>query len=65
MSDFRKLDVWERSHALLLNVHSAIKNIRGADYVSLRNQMLRAGMSVPGTYATLTSHRVNPQGEYD
>lgn len=47
MSDFRKLDVWEKSHALLLNVHGAIKNIRGADYVALRNQMLRAGMSVP------------------
>ena len=47
MSDFRKLDVWEKSHALLLNVHGAVKNIRGADYVSLRNQMLRAGMSIP------------------
>lgn len=47
MSDFRKLDVWEKSHALLLNVHGAIKNIRGADYVTLRNQMLRAGMSIP------------------
>jgi four helix bundle protein len=47
MSDFRKLDVWEKSHALLLNVHGAIKNIRGADYIALRNQMLRAGMSIP------------------
>jgi four helix bundle protein len=47
MSDFRKLDVWEKAHALLLNVHGAVKNIRGADYVSLRNQMLRAGMSIP------------------
>ena len=47
MSDFRKLDVWEKSHALLLNVHGAVKHIRGADYVTLRNQMLRAGMSIP------------------
>ena len=47
MSDFRKLDVWEKSHALLLNVHGAIKNIRGPDYATLRNQMLRAGMSIP------------------
>jgi len=47
MSDFRKLEVWEKSHALLLNVHGAVKNIRGADYVSLRNQMLRSGMSIP------------------
>jgi four helix bundle protein len=47
MSDFRKLDVWEKSHTLLLNVHSAAKEIHGADYMALRNQMLRAAMSVP------------------
>ena len=47
MSDFRKLEVWRLSHALVLNVHSAVKNIRGADYASLRSQILRAGMSIP------------------
>jgi four helix bundle protein len=47
MSDFRKLDVWRTSHALVLNVHSAIKKIRGSDYLSLRSQMLRAAMSIP------------------
>lgn len=47
MSDYRKLDVWERSHALLLNVHGVAKEIHGADYLTLRNQMLRAAMSVP------------------
>ncbi|HEX6629336.1 MAG TPA: four helix bundle protein [Gemmatimonadaceae bacterium] len=47
MSDFRKLDVWVNSHALLLNVHGAAKGIRGADYLTLRNQMLRAAMSIP------------------
>jgi four helix bundle protein len=47
MSDFRKLDVWEKSHTLLLSVHGAAKEIRGADYVTLRNQMLRAAMSIP------------------
>ena len=47
MSDFRKLEVWRISHALVLNIHSAVKKIRGSDYVSLRSQMLRAAMSVP------------------
>ena len=47
MSDFRKLEVWRTSHALALNVHAAVKKIRGADYLSLRNQMLRAAMSIP------------------
>ena len=35
------------SHALVLNVHSAVKKIRGSDYLSLRSQMLRAAMSIP------------------
>ena len=47
MSDFRKLDVWRTSHALVLNVHKAVKNIRGSDYLALRSQMLRAAMSIP------------------
>ena len=47
MSDFRKLGVWEKSHTLLLNVHGAAKTIRGADYTTLRNQMLRAAISIP------------------
>jgi four helix bundle protein len=47
VSDFRKLEVWRTSHALVLNVHRAVKKIRGSDYSSLRSQMLRASMSVP------------------
>ena len=47
MSDFRKLDVWRASHALVLNIHVVVKKIRGADYLSLRSQMLRAAMSIP------------------
>ena len=47
MSDFRQLEVWRLSHALVLNVHSAVKKIRGADYASLRSQMLRSAMSIP------------------
>jgi four helix bundle protein len=47
MSDFRNLEVWRLSHALALNVHGAVKKIRGAHYASLRSQMLRAAMSVP------------------
>lgn len=47
VSDFRKLDVWRLSHALVLNIHTAVKKIRGSDYVPLRSQMLRASMSIP------------------
>ena len=47
MSDYRKLEVWEKSHALLLNVHDVVKQIRGAEYATVRNQMFRAAISVP------------------
>jgi four helix bundle protein len=47
VSNFRKLEVWRKAHALVLNVHSSAKRIRGSDYLSLRSQMVRAAMSVP------------------
>ena len=47
MGNYHKLDVWKLGHALVLNVHSAAKQIRGAEYLSLRSQMVRAAMSVP------------------
>ncbi len=45
MSNFRKLEVWRRAHALVLNVHRAAKKIRGSDYVALRSQMIRGPIS--------------------
>jgi len=47
VSDFKKLKVWRKGHALALNVHRVATRIRGSDKVSLRNQMLRAAMSIP------------------
>jgi four helix bundle protein len=47
VSDFKKLKVWRKGHAHALNVHRVATRIRGSDKVSLRNQMLRAAMSIP------------------
>jgi four helix bundle protein len=47
MGDFRKLRVWRHAHALMLNVHRVAAGIRGAQYLSLRSQMIRAAMSIP------------------
>ena len=47
MSDFKRLVVWRKAHALALNVHHAATGMRGADNASLRNQILRAAMSIP------------------
>jgi four helix bundle protein len=46
MGDFKKLDVWRKAHALMLNVYRSTKRIRGAEHISLRSQTVRAAMSV-------------------
>jgi four helix bundle protein len=46
MSDFKKLRVWRKAHALTLNVHRVAASIRGSQYAALRSQMIRAAMSV-------------------
>lgn len=47
MSDFKKLIVWRKAHALALNSHRAATRMRGSDYASLRSQIIRAAMSIP------------------
>jgi four helix bundle protein len=47
VSDFKKLEVWRKAHALVLDVHRVATRIRGADNASLRNQLIRAAMSIP------------------
>lgn len=51
MADFKKLHVWQKSHALTLCVDRASKRIRGSQYLSLRNQMFRAAASIPANIA--------------
>jgi four helix bundle protein len=47
MSDFKKLKVWRKAHALALNVRRVATAIKGSDNASLRNQLLRASASIP------------------
>jgi four helix bundle protein len=47
VSDFKKLTVWRKAHALALNVHRVAAGIRGSNNASLRNQIARAAMSIP------------------
>ena len=51
MTDFKKLHVWHRAHALSLSVDRASKRIRGSQYTSLRNQIFRAAVSIPANIA--------------
>ena len=47
MSDYRKLQVWRKAHAMALDAHRTATRIRGQQYATFRNQIIRSAMSVP------------------
>ena len=51
MPDFKKLDVWQRAHALSLSIDRTCKRIRASQYYSLRNQIFTAALSIPANIA--------------
>jgi four helix bundle protein len=51
MADFKKLQVWQKAHALSLTIDRMCKRIRGAQYSSLKSQLFRAAMSIPANIA--------------
>ena len=57
MSDFKRLKVWRKGHALALNVHRVATRIRGSDHASLRSQIIRAAMSIPTNIVEGTGQR--------
>jgi four helix bundle protein len=57
VSDFKKLKVWRKAHALALNVYSAVLRIRDKDNGPLRSQMVRAARSVPTNIVEGTAQR--------
>lgn len=47
MSDYKKLKVWQKAHALALDAHRVAMSIRGSQYASFRSQIIRAALSIP------------------
>lgn len=47
MADYKKLLVWEKAHELAVDAHCLAIAIRSSKYAALRNQIIRASMSVP------------------
>lgn len=47
VSDYKKLAVWRKAHALALKAHRSAATIRGSQYAAVRNQIIRAAMSIP------------------
>ena len=61
MSDFKKLRVWRKAHALTLNVHRVAATIRGTQYSALRSQMVRAAMSVSANIVEGREYKTDPE----
>lgn len=51
MRDFHKLQVWEKSHCLALEVYRATRNFPKAETFGLTNQLRRAVVSIPSNIA--------------
>jgi four helix bundle protein len=51
VSDFRKLKVWLKAFSLALTTNKLAQEVRGAAYLSLRSQLIRAAMSIPANIA--------------
>lgn len=61
MSDFKTLQVWQKAHALSLNVDRACRAIRLPMYASLRNQLFRASLSIGANLAEGSSQRTKKE----
>jgi four helix bundle protein len=47
VSDFKKLKVWQKAHALALHAHRVATGIHRSHDLALRSQIIRAAMSIP------------------
>jgi four helix bundle protein len=47
MGDYTELEVWKKSHKLAIACHKASRRIRGAEYITLKKQLITAAFSVP------------------
>ena len=46
MADFRKLEVWQKAHELVIATNKVTETMRAAKFTSLRSQTIRAAMSI-------------------
>jgi len=47
VSDFKKLEVWQKAHALALHAYRVATKMRKSQDLPLRSQIIRAAMSIP------------------
>jgi four helix bundle protein len=57
MGDFRRLDVWRRPHALVLEIYRESSTFPAAEQYGLTSQLRRAAASVPANLAEGSGRR--------
>jgi four helix bundle protein len=57
MADFKKLNVWQKAHELTLAAFHACESIKGSTATIVRDQLLRAAMSIGSNIAEGSSKR--------
>jgi four helix bundle protein len=60
MQDYRKLDVWKKAHQLALNVFALSAHFKAPEAWALRDQALRAAISIPSNIAEGSGRGSNP-----
>jgi four helix bundle protein len=60
MQDYRKLDVWHKSHKLAIDTYAVSPLFRAPEAWPIRDQMLRAAISVPSNIAEGAGRSSNP-----
>lgn len=56
MTDFRKLRVWQAAQEIAIDAHRVTARMRGAGSAVLRDQLMRAAMSVPTNIVEGSAH---------
>ena len=51
MKDFRKLNVWEKAHSLVIEIYKVTADFPKSELFGLTSQIRRAGLSVPANIA--------------
>ncbi len=61
MQDYRKLDVWQRAHQLVLAIYTASASFPGREAYSLTDQIRRAAASIPANIAEGCGRETNAE----
>ena len=60
MQDYRKLNVWRKAHQLVIDVYGQVPRYKAPEAWPLRDQTIRAAISIPANIAEGSGRGSNP-----